>query len=105
MADAARLRARLARLEPEPPLHFFNLGLAAMQREDFRAARELFAKEAARGDASAEVHFWLGVAHHRLGDAERATKELSLAAEVSASRSERELYSAKLDWLRTQRAR
>lgn len=105
MTDAAELRARLARLEPEPPLHFFNLGLAAMQREDFRTARELFAKEVARGDASAEVHFWLGVAHHRLGDAERATKELSLAAEVSASRSERELYSAKLDWLRTHRSR
>ena len=46
---AAQLRARLARLEPEPPLHFYNLGLAAMQREDFRAARDLFAKEAARG--------------------------------------------------------
>lgn len=103
-ADAARLRARLARLEPEPPLHFFNLGLAAIQREDFRAARELFAREAARGDTSAEVHFWLGVAHYRLGDNERATRELSLAAEVSASRGERELYSAKLDWLRARQA-
>lgn len=104
-ADAAQLRARLARLEPEPPLHYFNLGLAAMQRDDFRAARDLFAKEAARGDASAEVRFWLGVAHYRLGDAEHATKELSLAAEASASRRERELYSAKLDWLRARQAR
>ncbi|HET9024837.1 MAG TPA: tetratricopeptide repeat protein [Burkholderiaceae bacterium] len=102
---AAQLRARLARLEPEPPLHFYNLGLAAMQREDFRAARELFAKEAARGDASADVHFWLGVAHYRLGDIERAARELSLAAETSASRSERDLYSAKLDWLRAHHAR
>jgi hypothetical protein len=50
------------------------------------------------------VHFWLGVAHYRLGDTERATKELSLAADVSASRGERELYSAKLDWLRTRQA-
>ena len=102
--DAAQWRARLARLEPEPPLHYFNLGLAAIQREDFRAARELLAKEAARGDTLAEVHFWLGVAHYRLGDIERATKELSLAAEASASRSERDLYSAKLDWLRTRQA-
>ena len=103
--EAALLRARLAQLEPEPPLHFFNLGMAAMQREDFRAARDLFAREAARSDASADVHFWLGVAHYRLGDIDRAARELSLAAEASASRSERDLYSAKLDWLRAHRAR
>lgn len=103
-AEAAQLRARLARLEPEPPLHFFNLGLAAIEREDFRAARDLLAKEAARGDTVAEVHFWLGVAHYRLGDIERATRELSRAAEASASRRERDLYSAKLDWLRARQA-
>ena len=103
--EAARLRARLARLEPEPPLHFFNLGVAAMQRDDFRAARDLFEKEAARGDAVADVHFWLGMAYYRLGDIDRATRELSLAADASASRSERDLYSAKLDWLRAHHAR
>jgi tetratricopeptide (TPR) repeat protein len=97
------VRARLAQLEPEPPLHFFNLGLAAMQREEFAAARDLFRKEAARGDVSAEVHYWLGVAHYRLGDFDRATRELALAAEASASRSERDLYSAKLDRLRARR--
>ena len=102
--EAARLRARLAQLEPEPPLHFFNLGMAAMQRDDFRAARDLFAKEAARGDAAADVHFWLGVAHYRLGDIDRAARELSLAADASASRRERDLYSAKLDWLRAHHA-
>lgn len=104
VAEAAQLRARLARLESEPPLHFFNLGLAAMQREDFRAARDLFEKEAARGDASADVHFWLSVAHYRLGDIERAQREMALASEASGSRSERDLYAAKLDWLRTRRA-
>jgi len=103
--EAARLRARLAQLEPEPPLHFFNLGMAAMQREDFSAARDLFAKEVARGDATADVHFWLGVAHYRLGDVDRAAREMSRAAEASASRSERDLYSAKLDWLRAHHAR
>jgi tetratricopeptide (TPR) repeat protein len=103
--EAARLRARLAQLEPEPPLHYFNLGMTAMQREDFRAARDHFAKEAARGDATADVHFWLGVAHYRLGDIERAARELSLAADASASRTERDLYAAKLDWLRAHHAR
>ena len=103
--EAARLRARLAQFEPEPPLHFFNLGMAAMQRDDFRAARDLFAKEAARRDASADAHYWLGVAHYRLGDIDRAARELSLAAEASPSRSERDLYSAKRDWLRANHAR
>lgn len=103
--EAARLRERLARLEPEPPLHFFNLGLAAMKRDDYRAARDLFAREAGRGDTSAEVHYWLGLAHYRLGDLDQATREFVLAAESSASRSERDLYSAKLDWLRARQAR
>jgi tetratricopeptide (TPR) repeat protein len=102
VADAARLRARLAQLEAIPPLHFYNQGLAAMQREDYRAARDLFAKETARGDAAPEVHYWLGVAHYRLGEVAQASRELALAAEASASRSERQLYSAKLRWLRSQ---
>jgi hypothetical protein len=73
-----------------------------MQREDYRAARDLFAKETARGDAAPEVHYWLGVAHYRLGEVAQASRELALAAEASASRSERQLYSAKLRWLRSQ---
>jgi tetratricopeptide (TPR) repeat protein len=104
-AEAERLRAQLARLEAEPPLHWFNLGLAALQREDFRAARDAFARELARGDAAAEVHFWLGVAHYRLGDVAQAAAEFGRAADFSASRSERELYSAKLDRLRARQLR
>jgi tetratricopeptide (TPR) repeat protein len=104
LADAEQLRARLAVLEPEPPLHLLNLGLAALKRGDVRAARDLFAREVGRGDDSAEVHFWLGLTHYRLGDFEQATRELALAAEVTQSRTERELYSAKLDWLRAHRA-
>jgi hypothetical protein len=103
--EAARLRARLAQLESEPPLHFFNLGMAAMQRDDFRAARDLFAREAVRGDAAADVHFWLSLAHYRLGDIDRAARELSRAAAASGSRSERDLYASKLAWLRAQHAR
>jgi tetratricopeptide (TPR) repeat protein len=103
-ADAERLRARLAQLEAEPPLHLFNQGLAAMQREDFRTARDLFARAAAREDAAPEVHYWLGVAHYRLGELEQASRELARAADASASRSERQLYSAKLRWLRAQSA-
>ncbi|MGZ8255214.1 MAG: tetratricopeptide repeat protein, partial [Burkholderiaceae bacterium] len=85
IAEAAQLRARLARLEPEPPLHFFKLGLAAMLREDFQAARDLFEKEAARGDAFADVHFWLSVTLYRLGDIERASSRMKLGFIASTS--------------------
>ena len=60
---------------------------------------------AARGDTSADVHFWLGVSYYRLGDVDAATRELALAADASSSRSERALYSAKLDWLRSRQPR
>jgi tetratricopeptide (TPR) repeat protein len=98
--EARQLRMLLARLEPEPPLHYFNLGLAAVRRNDFASARELLAKEAARGDAAAAVHFWLGVVNYRLGDLSVAKRELQLAAEASASRGERDVYLAKLAALR-----
>ena len=98
--ESMALYRRLAQLEPDPPFHFFNLGLAAMKRQDFDAARDLFAKEVARADYYHEFHFWLGLANFRLGDIERARKHLTLALESSTSRKDRELYAAKLDWLR-----
>jgi len=101
--EAAQLRARLARIESTPPLHYFNQGLDALQRGDAVAARDLLSREARRSDA-AEVHFWLGIAYAQLGDVDRATRELTRAAESGATRSERDLYSAKLDRLRAQRA-
>jgi Flp pilus assembly protein TadD len=76
-----------------------------MQREDYRSARDHFAREAARGDTPAEVHYWLGVAHWQLGDAEQARTHLALAAEASGDRSERDLYAAKLAWLRARQSR
>ena len=100
-ADADSLYRRLAQIEPEPPLHYFNLGLAAMQREDYATARALFAREVTLAEYSAELHFHLGVANYRLGDMRQATKHLTLALENSTSRSDRDLYSAKLAWLRS----
>lgn len=104
-AEAGELLRRLAQLEPEPPFHYFNLGLAAMKRDDFRAARALFAKEVARADYNAEFHYWLGLAHFRLGDVDAARKHLGLAAELGATRADRERYSAKLAWLRARGGR
>lgn len=102
---AAQLRGQVARRESEATSKYFDEGVAALRRGDLLSARDLLSREAGRSEAAAEVHFWLGVAYYQLGDVERAMHELSRAAESSATRRERDLYSAKLDWLRAQRAR
>jgi len=99
-AEAGELRRRLAQLEPEPPFHDFDLGLAAMRRSDFETARALFAREVARAAYNAEFHYWLALAHFRLGEVEAARKHLGLAAEFGTTLADRERYSAKLSWLR-----
>jgi tetratricopeptide (TPR) repeat protein len=102
-AEADALDRELARVERSPPFHFFNLGLQAMKSGDFKAARDLFAKEVDRDPYYHEFHFWLAVADFRLGDVERAQRQLALALENSTTRGERDLYAAKLAWLRAHR--
>jgi tetratricopeptide (TPR) repeat protein len=101
--EAGRLRQRLAQIEPYPPFHFFDLGRAAMDRGDYRSARELFAKEVERAAYHPEFQYWLGLASFRLGDLDAAREHLGLAVDGSATRGERELYAAKLAWLRAYR--
>lgn len=105
VGESMALYSRLARLEPDPPYSFFNRGLAAMKTQNFDAARDLFAKEVARADYHSEFHYWLGIANLNVGDIERARKHLKLALENSTSQKERELYSAKLEWIRARGAR
>lgn len=100
-AESAALLRRLAQIEPVAPFHYFNLGLAAMEQENFKLARDLFAKEVARADYYAEFHFWLALANFKLGDIEPAKKHLTLAIENGVTRGDRELYAAKLAWLQT----
>jgi tetratricopeptide (TPR) repeat protein len=99
--EAAALYRRLAQLEPYPPYHFFYLGVAAMMRQDFRVARDHFAKEVARADYNDEFHYWLGLANFRLGNLDEARRHLSLAMDNSATRTQRDLYAAKLAWLKS----
>jgi len=101
--DAEAIRQRLAAIEPYPPFYFFNLGMAAMRQEDFRTARELFAREVARAESNHEFHFWLGVADWRLGDEAAARRHLALAMDNSVTRSQHDLYAAKLAWLQAHR--
>ncbi len=103
--DAERTARLLAEVEPTAPFHYFNLGMAAMQAADYRAARDWFAKEVARAPYYHEFHFWLAAAHMRLGDVKLAQEELQLAADSSTTRHDRDLYAGKLDRLRAKRLR
>ena len=102
-ADAEATRRRLTALEAYPPFHFFDLGMAAIQRGDWRGARELFAREVARADGNHEVHFWLGVADWRLGEEPAAMRQLMLAMNNSLTHDQHRLYAAKLAWLQAHR--
>jgi tetratricopeptide (TPR) repeat protein len=99
--EAGVLRARLARLEPLPPYHYFFLGTAAMERGDYATARELFAREVERADYSGEFHFWLGLADYKLGDIDEARRQLAIAMANSTSETEHALYAGKLERLRS----
>jgi tetratricopeptide (TPR) repeat protein len=104
MQQAAQVRQRLAQLETERPLHHFNLGLAAIKHRDFSAARELFTREIDLTDYP-DAHYWLGIAEFALGDVEQARRHMARAIEASTSRDERDLYTAKLDWIKARSGR
>ena len=104
-AEAAALSARLAQIEPHPPFHFFDLGMAALKVGHFETARQLFTREIKRAAYHHEFHFWLALAHLGLGDAAQARKHLIIAKENSSTVNDRALYSAKLDKLNAARLR
>jgi len=105
IADATALQRRLAQIEPQPPFYYFNLGMAAMKKRDFGAAKAMFSRELARDEDNHEFHYWLGLADFQLGNFEQARKHMALALEASTTRRERELYTAKLDWIRARGGR
>lgn len=98
--EAARWQQQLAALEPYPPYHFFDQGVAAMQRADYPEAARLFRRELRRAAYHHEFHFWLALAELGLGEPDKAERQLGLALEHSTSGREQALYAAKLDWLR-----
>lgn len=103
-AAALAMRERLQRIEAHPPFHYFDLGLAAMKRRDFAAARDSFARELDRNASYHEAHFGMAAAYLGLGDLRAAQKHLAAALEASTNRREHDLYAAKLEWLRSRRA-
>ena len=102
-AEAEPLAQRLAILQPEPPFLYFDRGIAAMQRGDYRTARDNFRKEVDRAAYWHEFHFWLALAYARLGDLPQARAHLATAVENSTGNDERALYAAKLERLNLHR--
>ena len=94
--EAAVVAQTLARLQPVPPFHHFNLGRLAMTAGDFSAALMHFDKELQQQPYQDEVHFWLAQAHWRLGHVEQTRQHLRLAAEHSVTNSSHGRYTAKL---------
>lgn len=99
--EAQQLTRKLAQIQPHPPFYFFNLGLTAMHNGDFRTAKELFLKEVKRAAYYHEFHYWLASAYFNLGETRLASEHLRIAMENSATRSEHDLYAAKLDRIRS----
>jgi Tfp pilus assembly protein PilF len=72
-----------------------------MQAGDFKAARDLFAREVERDAYNHEFQFWLASAYYRLGDLVRSRKHLAIAMDFSPTRKDHDLYAAKLDRIRS----
>ena len=105
LAEANDLRTKLAQLEPEPAFSFFNRGMIAMSTGNYRAAQEMFEKEVERAPYYHEFHFWLAVAYVALGEYQLARTHMKLAMESSLTRTEHDLYAAKLDKINAYRPR
>jgi Flp pilus assembly protein TadD len=99
-AEAQALNRRLAELQPEPPFRAYDLGRAAMRAGDYEAARAHFDRELKRQPYQEEVHYWAALVRWHLGDTVGAESHLRQARDFSASGRGRELYAAKLAWLR-----
>jgi Tfp pilus assembly protein PilF len=98
--EAQALSRRLQEIQPHPPFHFFNLGMAAMHDGDYRQARDFFRKEIKRAAYYHEFHYWLASAYFNLGEAKLANEHLQIAMENSTTRTDHDLYSAKLDQIK-----
>lgn len=94
--EAQLLAKRIAGIEPVPPYHWFDQGVAALKAGRNERAVELFEREVRRAPYNDEFRFWLGMAYLRAGDVGEAREHIALAVDNSTQRDMRELYAAKL---------
>lgn len=95
-AEAKIVAERLKNIRPVPPFHYFDLGLEAMKAKNYTIAKAMFTRQIQRDAANDQSQFWLALAYYNLGDVKSARKHLAIAVETSTTKSNRELYSAKL---------
>ncbi|MDE2429308.1 MAG: tetratricopeptide repeat protein [Burkholderiales bacterium] len=95
--EADRYALRLEHLQPYPPFYYFNRGLAAMQKGEYKKAKMLFEKEIQRDPYYDEYHFWLALAYLRLGEIQQAKEQLVLAQKNSTTHQTLKLYTSKLE--------
>ena len=100
IVESKELSVKLEQRRPYPPFHFFNLGQAAMKSSDYKTARDMFAKELDRDAFNHEFHFWIASDYYKLGDFNRSRKHLAIAIDFSPTRTDQQLYAAKLDRIR-----
>lgn len=98
-AEAAPLRERLGRLEPQAPFAAFQRGLAEARAGRWALARDAFAQELRRDPYYHELHWWMAQAAAQLGDLAGARQHLALARDNAPTTPEQALYGAKLDRL------
>lgn len=99
--EAEAIKVRLASIDPTPPFHYFQIGMKALEAGRFDEARAQFAREVQRSPYYHEFHFWLAIAHWRLGDARAAREQMTLAVDTSTTSDGARRYAAKLDYLRS----
>ena len=102
--ESASLARKLEQIQPYPPFYFFNRGMAAMHVGDFQSARDLFLKEIKRAAYYHEFHYWLASAYYNLGETQLAREHLNIALENSATRSDQDLYAAKLERIKSEKS-
>ena len=99
--ESNALAARLKTIQPTPPFFYFDKGMKAMEEARYAEAKALFEREVTRSPYYHEFHFWLAIAHWRLGDSRAARDQLALAVDTSTTAHTAQIYSGKLDYLRS----
>ncbi|HEY1043443.1 MAG TPA: hypothetical protein VGE60_06235 [Telluria sp.] len=102
-AESQALARRVSEIRKIPPFHYFRSGMEAMQRADYKLARDMFRREVERAPYYDEFHYWLGMAYLRLGEQEAAREQMALALRNSSTDVGRGTYSAKLQRLKSMR--
>jgi Tfp pilus assembly protein PilF len=98
--EAQSVAKELAEAQRYPPFYFYDLGMQALNAQDFEDAVRQFKKDLAQRPYDSQSHFGLAMAAMHLGDMPQARKELQVAIKNATTDDQRALYAAKLRQLK-----